>query len=64
MVIKLCKRCGETYIFFITQLAGQLSYVINQEMYGRCRRRRRRRRRHRRRRRRLRRRPHLGGTNL
>ena len=30
----------------------QLSYVINQEMYGRCRRRRRRRRR-----------PHLGGTN-
>ena len=37
----------------VTQLAGQLSYVINQEMYGRCRRRRRRRRR----------RPHLGGTN-
>ena len=35
-----------------TQLAGQLSYVINQEMYGRCRRRRRRYRR-----------PHLGGTN-
>ena len=34
----------------------QLSYVINQKMYGRCRRRRRR---HRRRRRR----PHLGGTN-
>ena len=35
--------------FIITQLAGQLSYVINKEMYGRrrCRRRR----------------PHLGDTN-
>ena len=39
-------------VLIFTKLAGQVSYVINQEMYSRCRRRRRRRRR-----------PHLGGTN-